>query len=532
MKITAEEFKMKLQEKEFASCDPSLLEKLLPKGQILEYIDKSDFSIQAKTQLKQFLNTITMLREEGKYIGRSVMIVGDDNLAEMVMVVQSILVEIGVSTNILYGREARNKPIRFDSTIDAGFIEVSLSPRELERRYDSDLFFENYSENFVIYKGTGAAADFFLKKSGYLFPFKIVDHHTKEEKLDLAKKICAEYSFCFVNDISNPNLDSISHWGFKKTLNSLIMDALMTGKDDKVIKLSTILRPTNEHLASQMSGEDFEEDSNINQNHENISIDDLIGLSGVKKQIKRLCTFLAKKNVGISSKHMFFTGNPGTGKTTMARCLQQSLFENGVIEKNIFVETDKGGLCGRYVGHTAQKTKQIFDKARGGVLFIDEAYALAANIDERKVDFGYEAISTLLKLMEDNRDSTIVIMAGYPDEMKNMLSVNPGLKSRIQFFLDFPNYNAQELLAIFERILQKNSYSLSLNAKTKILKIFDNSLTEPDFSNGRFARNLCEHLMLIQCERADDNIITLEDVEQYLSELPKKKEKPNIGFSF
>jgi stage V sporulation protein K len=116
--------------------------------------------------------------------------------------------------------------------------------------------------------------------------------------------------------------------------------------------------------------------------------------------------------------------------------------------------------------------------------------------------------------------------------MKSMLSVNPGLKSRIQFFLDFPNYNAQELLAIFERILQKNSYSLSLNAKTKILKIFDNSLTEPDFSNGRFARNLCEHLMLIQCERADDNIITLEDVEQYLSELPKKKEKPNIGFSF
>lgn len=172
MKITAEEFKMKLQEKEFASCDPSLLEKLLPKGQILEYIDKSDFSIQAKTQLKQFLNTITMLREEGKYIGRSVMIVGDDNLAEMVMVVQSILVEIGVSTNILYGREARNKPIRFDSTIDAGFIEVSLSPRELERRYDSDLFFENYSENFVIYKGTGQLQISSLKNPDISFLLK------------------------------------------------------------------------------------------------------------------------------------------------------------------------------------------------------------------------------------------------------------------------------------------------------------------------------------------------------------------------
>jgi AAA+ superfamily predicted ATPase len=530
MKISESDFKIMLQEKEFASYSPSLLENIISNDQILEYIDKSNFSMQAKTQLKQFFKTITMLKAENKNIGRSVMIVGNENLSEIERVVQSILVENDVSTNILYNRETK-KPIRSDSVVDNGFIQVSLKQRDFGRGYDPDLLFENYSNNIVIYEASGQAASIFLTKFGHIFSYKIIDYYSTEEKLELAQNICSEYSFLFINDATGTNLDSIRYFDLKKTLISLIMDAIMTEKEDKVIKFSTIIRLPNVGLESQISEDALEEYGNINSTFEYINMHDLIGLSGVKRQIKRLCNFLAKKHLGISSKHMFFTGNPGTGKTTMARCLQQALFKNGVIEKDIFVETDRAGLIGKYVGHTAIKTQKIFEKARGGVLFIDEAYALASNTDDRKIDFGHEAISTLLKLMEDNRDSTIVIMAGYTEEMKSMLSINPGLKSRIQFFIDFPNYSAQELLQIFDRTLQKNSYSLSLEAKTKILGIFDDSLTEPNFSNGRFARNLCEQLMLIQCERAEDNIITLEDVETYLAELPKKPVKPNIGFS-
>ncbi|OQC12842.1 MAG: Stage V sporulation protein K [Firmicutes bacterium ADurb.Bin080] len=532
MRITAEEFEEKLKEREFSSCNPKLLKNLLTEHEIVDYINNSNFSIQCKNQLIQFFKTINKLQNEGKHIEKSLLLMGDENLSQIKFVVQSILVEAEVSNNILYCDDDRRNPYELSSLPVNGIIEVGINPRDFSIKY-SEYFFENYSDNFIIYKGTRDDILLFLDMSKIVFPFTIDDNFSREEKLKQAKKICLEYGFVFINDKPDHNLDSITLFGLRKQLYSLMSNALMEEKEDKSINLSEIIALYVNRLKNHRRSldDDFEEDSGPEIPHEDISMDDLIGLAQVKKQVKRLCNFFSQKKDFIPSKHMFFTGNPGTGKTTVARCLQQLFYKNGVIKKNVFIETDKGGLCGKYVGHTAIKTKKIFEKALGGVLFIDEAYALTQNTDDRKIDFGHEAISTLLKLMEDNRDNTVVIMAGYSDEMKTMVSANPGLKSRVQFSIDFPNYNPEELLEITEQIFSNHSYTLNPEAKTRIQAILEKATKEKDFSNGRFARNLCEQLMLIQAERTNDSIIMPEDVETYLAELPKEIEKPIIGFS-
>lgn len=531
MRITAEEFTEKLKDKAFASCDPKLLENLLTDHEIVDYINNSNISMECKNQLIQFFKTINMLQKEGKHVEKSLLVMGDENLSQILFIVQSILVEAGVCNNIISTTEGMRKPYSLCSRVNNSLIEVSINPRDFSIKY-TECYFENYSDNFIIYKGSREDILLFLDMTEITFPFNIDDNFSKEEKLEQAKKICLDYGFVLVNDKPDLYLDSISLWDLKKQLYSLMTNALMNKMEDKSINMSDILAPNINRFEKSMNFEDvFEEERGSDINFADISIEDLIGLTQVKKEVKRLCNFISKKKDLIPSKHMFLMGNPGTGKTTMARCLQQLFYQNGLIKKNIFIETDKGGLCGQYVGQTAIKTKKIFEKARGGVLFIDEAYALTQNTDERKMDFGHEAISTLLKLMEDNRDNTIVIMAGYSDEMKTMISSNPGLKSRIPFSIDFPNYSSQELIQISEQILNKFSYRLNHEAKTAMLTIFENAIKEKDFSNGRFARNLCEKLMLIQAERTDDNVIMPEDVDTYLSELPKETKKPNIGFS-
>lgn len=194
----------------------------------------------------------------------------------------------------------------------------------------------------------------------------------------------------------------------------------------------------------------------------------------------------------------------------------------------MFVETDRGGLVARYVGQTAPQTKRIFNKAKGGMLFIDEAYTLMGG-DHR--DFGYEAIATLVKEMEDNRDSTIVVFAGYPKEMEKMIASNPGLSSRIQFQLDFPDYSVDEMLLILEQMLKNYKYTISQEGKTKLACLFEQDRGAEDFANGRYVRNIIEKIMMIQSTRSDNFEISLEDINCYIAELPVAQTKSAIGFS-
>ena len=198
--------------------------------------------------------------------------------------------------------------------------------------------------------------------------------------------------------------------------------------------------------------------------------------------------------------HMVFSGNPGTGKTSVARILADIYKALGVLPKGQIVETDRAGLVGGYVGQTALKTKDVVESALGGVLFIDEAYALSNGSEN---DFGKEAIDTILKMMEDNRDNLIVIVAGYTDLMEDFLDSNPGLRSRFGKRFLFPDYNATELMEIFERICESNNYTLSEGAKRVALAEFNKMIDSKgkDFGNGRDVRNFFEHAISKQASR-------------------------------
>lgn len=200
------------------------------------------------------------------------------------------------------------------------------------------------------------------------------------------------------------------------------------------------------------------------------------------------------------TRHLVFTGNPGTGKTTVARIIGDIYQDLGILSQGQFIEVDRSSLVASYVGQTAPKTMKVIESALGGVLFIDEAYSLVP--DGREDPFGQEAVNTLLKLMEDNRDNLVVIVAGYQDEMARFINSNPGLKSRFSRSIHFEDYAPVELTAIFKSLCAKNSYLLD----DSILPIFSNLVTEftdriGELGNGRFVRNIFDRCIANQCNR-------------------------------
>ena len=225
----------------------------------------------------------------------------------------------------------------------------------------------------------------------------------------------------------------------------------------------------------------------------------LAGLANVKQEIESLIRFLeinkAREQHDLKgaamSLHMIFSGNPGTGKTTVARIVSRIFAALGVLKKGHLVETDRLGLVGQYVGHTAKKTDDLVRQALDGVLFVDEAYALVAGGEN---DFGREAIDTLVKRMEDHRDRLIVIAAGYPADMKTFIDSNPGLQSRFTIHLNFEDYTATELVGIFKGFCEKNQYTLEASAEAALETQIAAELRTAGrgFGNGRHMRNLFE----------------------------------------
>ena len=242
-------------------------------------------------------------------------------------------------------------------------------------------------------------------------------------------------------------------------------------------------------------------------------LEELIGLDSIKKDVKDLIDLIkmqqmrakqGMKSVPVS-KHLVFSGNPGTGKTTVARILARLYKEIGALSKGQLVEVDRSGLVAGFVGQTALRTQEKIQEAMGGVLFIDEAYTLAKEGN----DFGQEAIDTILKAMEDNREDFVVIVAGYTDLMKKFINSNPGLKSRFNKYIEFPDYSADELLKIFELQCRKYEYSLTGDAKTLVEEKIRKMEAEKgdNFANARDVRNLFEQIVTRQATR----VAKLED---------------------
>ena len=271
------------------------------------------------------------------------------------------------------------------------------------------------------------------------------------------------------------------------------------------------------------------------------ALDELIGLDEVKEQIKKVVNYIkvSKNRKNMPMLHMCFNGNPGTGKTTVARLVGKIFAEEQILSaKPNFVEAQRCDLIGKYVGHTAPMTQGVIEKALGGILFIDEAYSISSYIqDEAGRDYGAECIATLLKGMEDHREQLCVILAGYTKEMQQMLNANPGFESRIQFVIEFPDYSAEELYAIFRKLCQKENYHIARGVKSLLIQHFEQARKEENFSNARYVGSLFEKVKMEQANRVierkncDENTIQKADFEKILQ--PKKQEvvQKIIGFA-
>jgi probable Rubsico expression protein CbbX len=234
---------------------------------------------------------------------------------------------------------------------------------------------------------------------------------------------------------------------------------------------------------------------------------ELVGLAPVKERLREIAAFLAvskaRDTLGLAgtppSLHMSFTGNPGTGKTTVAMRMAEILHRLGYVRKGHLVTVTRDDLVGQYIGHTAPKTKEVLKRAMGGVLFIDEAYYLYRPENER--DYGQESIEILLQVMENQRDDLVVILAGYRDRMETFFQANPGFKSRVAHHIDFPDYGQDELFAIARAMLAQGDYRLDAEGEAALREYIARRTSQPHFANARSIRNALDRARLRQASR-------------------------------
>lgn len=385
---------------------------------------------------------------------------------------------------------------------------ISTNPG-LKSRIQFNLNFSNYSKEEL-----EDIFELMLQRTKYT-----IEESAKERILDLLEYKKKDPRFANAREVRN-------------ILEQVIMNLNVRNSKSVLITLDEVKKYENENELKVLKSKN---DIILTGEQE---LEQLIGLESVKRTIRKIKAF-AKKNKDNAdlNLHMCFTGNPGTGKTEVARIISRILYDVGVLKEAKLIETNSNGLIGKYVGETGPKTEKMVNNALNGVLFIDEAYAL--NQADNKNSYGDEAISTLIKEMEDKRGRFCVILAGYKNEMNDLLDSNPGFDSRIQFHIDFPDYTNEELQLIARKMISNMNYVIEDNALDMIIDIVDLQRHEKTFANARTLRNILDKIILnqnLRTEESNDNKIIVSDVENYINENTFKNvnisEKNIIDFNY
>ena len=321
---------------------------------------------------------------------------------------------------------------------------------------------------------------------------------------DADKKVYAKPGPVVEWDINDPN-HRAEILAFVKRPGNAEKYGITEAEIKSLEELDNIQDPAEFHAHVMQMGETQERKPEVDESTLDevlAELDALIGLESVKEEVHTLVNFIkvqkAREEAGLPSSnisyHCVFTGSPGTGKTTVARLVTKIYKHLGILKTGHLVETDRSGLVAEYSGQTAVKTNKLIDSALDGILFIDEAYAL---VGEGQDDYGKEAVATLLKRMEDDRKRLVLVVAGYQENMKDFISANPGLKSRFNRYIEFPDYTPEELMKIFELFCKKSEYKLYKKAKERLMEVFQELYDKKDehFGNGRLARNMFEQII-------------------------------------
>lgn len=497
---------------------PIDIEPIKTKKELKEKLKNLDFSKDFVSRLPKLLDQFISLYKNKAELRFNILIISDKKTSECAEIICSYLHANNIVENKLLTNYNYFSKLKADKNF-ASFVYYDL---DFERRQNSNI---SRQESNIFSIGLVSLTQYFANKKVFddKFPFIALDAHSENEKYNLVEKYIKKMGFVVENKNTIKkllhNVEEITI--IKNTLAQYIIDKKVDNKDN-VVRFEELKKYFNTFVQR-------EEKRKEEIKNKDYDIDDIIGLESVKTQVRRIVKMLAKNKDDRPMLHMAFLGNPGTGKTSIARVLAQEFYKKKIIKENKFLEVSRVDLVGMYIGHTAEKTLRVIEKSLGGILFIDEAYSLATSKSDK--DFGPEALATLVKEMEDKRDDLIVIFAGYEKEMKNMISVNKGLASRIAFNIKFEDYSVDELMQILNLFISKTKYTIESNAIELIKNYFSKEKEKQNFSNGRFVRTFFEMLKLVQAERSDDYEILKEDVMIAIKEQSSgDNEKSKMGF--
>ena len=515
---------------------------------IINELDKLCGVIQNKEVLRDIILYIKLKQNNELDLGNYNIIIRNNSsynlLNDLIKVCSKAFLKYNIIENdrICYLDKIVNnrRDCPFDKITGIDDSIIVVNERKLRINYSDELeglkrVINQYKNKIFIFEDTNFCEGEIDGELDKIAQFRMtIDKISLDDKIMYCTSIFDEYQIKYKKQDIKEYVD-VPFWVLKNMVTKQLIECKSKNLDfvDK-----QMLKKNKEYYSNNSTKKRKERNSKkIEDKNAKEELKELIGLENVKKQMKKILNYvkLNKERGQMPSLHMCFTGNPGTGKTSIARIIGKIFEEENILSgSGEFVEIHGRDLVDKFVGWTAAKVHDTVEKAIGGVLFIDEAYSLVSNA---RGSFEDEAIATLIKEMEDHRNEICIILAGYTEEMKKLIQLNPGFESRIQFTINFPDYSPEELLEIFNGLCKKEKYKLSDNCKDILINNFNMAKDEKNFGNGRYVRNLFEKVKFEQADRVIQsnskaiNSITNKDIESAINAIShSENERRKIGF--